>query len=280
MIASSPRTAARSPGGPPLWRAASACCAHLRDSCEVAAGQLPAPQLVLDRGGSSHVLFTQRGQLGEQQSLSFCVVAQLPFHECAERDRLHAPPGLAGAELAEHRVQSVAAFCRVTGDAERERQPGQQRRPLLRRRVPLGKQPERRAEPLCGSGGCLRLDGARGVGQQAHRPQITEVGRPLDVMRLRGQRCATLSQCGCGAAVCRDPPGGVRALIDGRPDEGMAEGEHLGRIDRADQIRRGQLGDRGHRTNLLEARDLRDRHGPERVADHRRRTRRQLPSRR
>ena len=207
------------------------------------------------------------------------MAGQPPFHQRAERDRLDPPVRPVAVKLAEHGVQRVAALPRVTGGTERERQLEEQRRPLLLRPGPLGKQPERRLQPLRGRPRCLRLDGAGRLGQQADRAEVTELGRPLDVIGLLGQRGAAVPERGGGLAVRTHPPGGIRALVDRAPDDGVAEGEQPGRLDRADQIRRGQLADRGGRAVGLEPRDLADGVDAEGVADHGGRSCRQLPGR-
>jgi len=154
----------------------------------VAGGQLTAVELKLEGGPRGGVLVGYRRQLGQQQGPGLLGAGQPPFHQRAERDRLDPPVRPVAVKLAEHGVQGVAALPRVTGGAERERQLEEQRRPLLLRPGPHGKQPERRSQPLRGGPRCLRPDGAGRLRQQADRAEVTELGRPLDVMGLLGQR--------------------------------------------------------------------------------------------
>src|SRR5262249_59674777 len=102
------------------------------------------------------------------------------------------PVRLVAAELAKHRVQRVAALPWMAGCAQRERQAEQQRGPPLLRPRTGGQQAKRRLQPLRGGTRRLRLDGARGLGPPADRPEVAELGGTLDMVGPCGERRAAV----------------------------------------------------------------------------------------
>ena len=109
-----------------------------------------------------------------------------------------------------------------------------------------------------------------GLGERGHGGRVADLGGGVDVLGASQGAGATVSEGLGDPLVGTDAPGGRRGLIDGAPDDRMAEAEAPGHAGRPDQVGAEQLVDGLHRLRLADVGRGGGQLGLERVAGDRR----------
>ena len=127
---------------------------------------------------------------------------------------------------------------------------GEQKLDAVLRRRGLREQPQRPTEPPRGAFGREPCGCLAGLAQDGNGGEVALARRPLDVVSARRGRRPPRRECLRAPLVRPEPPAASGRLVDGAPDERVAETEAPGHVGGTDEIELQELVDRMHPRRL------------------------------
>ena len=242
---------------------------------EIAQQQGAGCKLELEHRHLRPVRLDERSELPHQEPARLRVAPEQALGHRADGGRLHPAFGLGRGHQPQNLPKRVPALGQAPRGTERAGQSEQEVQPPQTDRLPMGKQPERRLQPVRRRGRCPRHGDVRCLDEQRDGLLLPGTGSPLDVRGAGHDRGAACRKGVCGSGVRSQPPACSCRRVDDVAYQRMPVAELPGGARLSHQVTAEQFVDHHQHLGLAEPGHLGHQLRIEGVAGHGRRPRHQ-----